>query len=113
HKVRGLRWPVVNGKETQWRFNTKFDYYAKKAAPNSDFAFYGDFNKMLTNGDLIAPKDEKEHSIKNKAKIFFRPFMKAPERPSKEYPFWLATGRVLEHWHSGTMTMRVPELYRA
>ncbi|EDO7048711.1 periplasmic nitrate reductase subunit alpha, partial [Campylobacter coli] len=82
-------------------------------APNSDFAFYGDFNKMLTNGDLIAPKDEKEHSIKNKAKIFFRPFMKAPERPSKEYPFWLATGRVLEHWHSGTMTMRVPELYRA
>ncbi|MDN2911374.1 periplasmic nitrate reductase subunit alpha, partial [Campylobacter jejuni] len=36
-----------------------------------------------------------------------------PERPSKEYPFWLATGRVLEHWHIGTMTMRVPELYRA
>ena len=33
--------------------------------------------------------------------------------PSKEYPFWLSTGRVLEHWHSGTMTMRVPELYRA
>lgn len=26
---------------------------------------------------------------------------------------WLCTGRVLEHWHSGTMTMRVPELYRA
>lgn len=23
HQVRGLRWPVVNGKETQWRFNTK------------------------------------------------------------------------------------------
>ena len=23
------------------------------------------------------------------------------------------TGRVLEHWHSGSMTMRVPELYRA
>lgn len=113
HQVRGLRWPVVNGKETQWRFNTKFDYYAKKAVPNSDFAFYGEFNKMLTNGDLVAPKDEKEHNIKNKAKIFFRPFMKASERPSEEYPFWLATGRVLEHWHSGTMTMRVPELYRA
>ncbi len=42
-----------------------------KSGSNSDFAFYGDFNKMLTNGDLIAPKDEKEHSIKNKAKIFF------------------------------------------
>ena len=23
------------------------------------------------------------------------------------------TGRVLEHWHSGTMTRRVPELYRS
>ena len=28
-------------------------------------------------------------------------------------PFWLVTGRVLEHWHSGSMTRRVPELYRA
>jgi nitrate reductase NapA len=26
---------------------------------------------------------------------------------------WLCTGRVLEHWHSGSMTQRVPELYRA
>lgn len=39
--------------------------------------------------------------------------MDPPEMPSSEYPLWLCTGRVLEHWHSGTMTMRVPELYRA
>ena len=26
---------------------------------------------------------------------------------------WLCTGRVLEHWHSASMTRRVPELYRA
>ena len=32
HKVRGLKWPVVDGKETQWRFNTKYDPYAKKQA---------------------------------------------------------------------------------
>ena len=25
----------------------------------------------------------------------------------------LCTGRVLEHWHTGTMTRRVPELHRA
>jgi nitrate reductase NapA len=30
HKVRGLKWPVVDGKETQWRFNTQYDPYAKK-----------------------------------------------------------------------------------
>lgn len=113
HKVRGLRWPVVDGKETQWRFNTKYDVYAKKANPNSDFAFYGDFDKTIKSGDLTKPTSEEATTITNKAKIFFRPFMKAPERPSKEYPFWLCTGRVLEHWHSGTMTMRVPELFRA
>jgi nitrate reductase NapA len=33
--------------------------------------------------------------------------------PDGEYPFWLVTGRVLEHWHSGSMTQRVPELYKA
>lgn len=113
HKNRGLRWPVVNGKETKWRFNTKYDPYAKKAAPNSDYAFYGEADKALQRGDLQGPTTEEKFPLKNKAKIFFRPFMKAPERPDEHYPFWLATGRVLEHWHSGTMTMRVPELYRA
>lgn len=113
HKVRGLKWPVVNGKETQWRFNTKYDYYAKKANPNSDFAFYGTLAKSLKKGDLLGVKDEKATSIKNKAKIFARPYMDPPEMPDAEYPVWLSTGRVLEHWHSGTMTMRVPELYRA
>lgn len=112
HRVRGLRWPVVDGKETQWRFNAKYDYYARKAN-NGDFAFYGEFAKELPRGDLISPKTDKKYSLKNKAKIFFRPYMDPPEMPNKEYPFWLSTGRVLEHWHSGTMTMRVPELYRA
>jgi nitrate reductase NapA len=37
----------------------------------------------------------------------------AAEEPDKEFPYWLCTGRVLEHWHSGSMTRRVPELYRA
>lgn len=113
HRLRGLKWPVVNGKETQWRFNTQYDYYAKKAAPNSDFAFYGSSDKTLQKGDLLKPNTQEKFPLTNKAKIFFRPFMKAPERPDSNYPFWLCTGRVLEHWHSGTMTMRVPELYRA
>lgn len=113
HRLRGLKWPVVNGKETQWRFNTQYDYYAKKAAPNSDFAFYGSSDKALQKGDLLKPNTQEKFPLTNKAKIFFRPFMKAPERPDSNYPFWLCTGRVLEHWHSGTMTMRVPELYRA
>ena len=114
HKVRGLKWPVVDGKETQWRFNTKYDPYAKKyGKAGTDFAFYGTLAKALAQGDLKGIKDKKKVSLKNKAKIFARPYMDAPEMPDERYPVWLSTGRVLEHWHSGTMTMRVPELYRA
>lgn len=110
HKVRGLRWPVVDGKETQWRFNSKYDFYAKKEG--SEFAFYGNKGKDIISGNLKAPSTKKV-SINNKAKIFLRPYMDPCEMPDKDYPLWLCTGRVLEHWHSGTMTMRVPELYRA
>jgi len=45
--------------------------------------------------------------------IFALPYQPPAEVPDKEYDLWLATGRVLEHWHSGTMTRRVPELYKA
>jgi nitrate reductase NapA len=113
HRVRGLKWPVVDGKETQWRFNTKYDPYAKKANPDSDFAFYGPLAKALAQGDLTGIKDKTKKGLKNKAKIFARPYMDPPEMPDSKFDTWMCTGRVLEHWHSGTMTMRVPELYRA
>jgi nitrate reductase NapA len=41
------------------------------------------------------------------------PYEPPAETPDAKYPYWLVTGRVLEHWHSGSMTRRVPELYRA
>ena len=48
-----------------------------------------------------------------RANIIFAPFEPAAESPDEEFDLWLCTGRVLEHWHTGTMTRRVPELYRA
>jgi nitrate reductase NapA len=113
HKVRGLKWPVVDGKETQWRFNAKYDPYARKAG-TGDFAFYGPFLKKRPQGNLNGiDKKLGKKALPNKAKIFARPYMDPPEMPDNNYPIWLCTGRVLEHWHSGTMTMRVPELFRA
>ena len=113
HKVRGLKWPVVDGKETQWRFNAKYDPYARKAN-TGDFAFYGPFLKKRPQGNLNGiDKKLGKKALPNKAKIFARPYMDPPEMPDSNYPLWLCTGRVLEHWHSGTMTMRVPELFRA
>jgi nitrate reductase NapA len=115
HKVRGLKWPVVDGKETQWRFNAQYDPYAAKATKESgnSHAFYGTLAKALPYGDLRGITKEEKTGLANKAKIFARPYMDPPEMPDTAYPVWLSTGRVLEHWHSGTMTMRVPELYRA
>ncbi len=90
HNTRGLRWPVVNGQETRWRYREGSDPYVKAG---TGFQFYG--------------------NVDSRAYIFALPYEPPAEAPDKEYPFWLSTGRVLEHWHSGSMTRRVPELYRA
>ncbi|MRI32410.1 periplasmic nitrate reductase subunit alpha [Endozoicomonas sp. OPT23] len=90
HEARGLRWPVVDGKETLWRFREGYDPYVKSG---EEVSFYG-------------KKD-------GKAWIFALPYEPPAESPDEEYDLWLSTGRVLEHWHTGTMTRRVPELYRA
>jgi nitrate reductase NapA len=112
HRVRGLKWPVVDGRETHWRFNAEYDPYAR-AAGTGKFAFYGKALKAIPQGDLKGPKGKTKLKLPNKAKIFLRHYSEPAEVPSPDYPLWLCTGRVLEHWHSGTMTMRVPELYRA
>jgi nitrate reductase NapA len=84
----GVLWPYVNGKSTRWRFNSALD----PACTNGKaFHFYGN-------------KD-------GKANLWLRPYQKPAESPDTEYPFWLNTGRVLEHWHSGSMTRRIPALH--
>ena len=39
-------------------------------------------------------------------------FREAAELPDKEYPFVLTTGRIMFHWHTGTMTRRSEKLER-
>ena len=39
-----------------------------------------------------------------RAKFFPMEYVPTVEMPNDEYPFILTTGRVLEHWHGGTMT---------
>jgi nitrate reductase (cytochrome) len=87
----GIMWPYVDGRETRWRYNTEHDPAADPA--RGRFDFYG-------NPD-------------HRAWIWLRPYEPPPEWPDEEYPFWLNTGRVLEHWHTGSMTRRIPTLHRA
>ncbi len=96
-KARGLRWPVVEQpdgtwRETRWRFAEFDDGYVAKG---KEIQFY-----HSTSHD-------------DRAQIWFHPYEPPPEVPDAEYPFWLCTGRVVEHWHTGTMTMRIPPLARA
>jgi nitrate reductase (cytochrome) len=90
HQTRGLRWPVVDGKETLWRYREGYDPYVKAG---EGVSFYGNADK--------------------RAVIWALPYEPPAESPDDEYDLWLCTGRVLEHWHSGSMTMRVPELYKS
>lgn len=90
HQNRGLRWPVVDGKETRWRYREGLDPFVKQG---KGVEFYGQPD--------------------GRAKIIAVPYEPPAEMPDREYDIWLVTGRVLEHWHSGSMTMRVPELYKA
>jgi nitrate reductase (cytochrome) len=87
----GILWPYVDGQEVKWRYNTKHD-------PAAD-PQYGDF-------DFYGKPD-------HRAWIWLRPYEPPPEVPDQEYPFWLNTGRVVEHWHSGSMTRRIPTLHAA
>jgi nitrate reductase NapA len=89
-KYPGLQWPYVDGKETKWRYNEQYDPAVEKGR---GIQFYG--------------------KPDGKAVIYARPYEPAAEEPDEEYPFWLCTGRVLEHWHSGSMTRRIPVLHKA
>ena len=96
-KARGMRWPVVetaNGEfqETRWRFVEGHDTYV---GAGKGFDFYHSPTKD------------------GRAQVWFRPHEPPAELPGDDLPFMLTTGRVLEHWHTGTMTMRIPQLRRA
>lgn len=91
-RARGRRWPVVNGRETARRYVEGEDPYVPKG---TGIKFY------------------KNKQDDGRAVVWARPYEPPPEIPDQEYPFWLCTGRVLEHWHTGTLTRRVPELLRA
>jgi nitrate reductase NapA len=48
-----------------------------------------------------------------KAVVWLRPHQPPAEVPDAEYPYYFTTGRVIEHWHTGTMTRNCKELRHA
>ena len=70
---------------------------AGKLYPNPD-PEHSDGTVVLF-GESFATDDGKAHLVPAE-------WMPAKELPSEEYPFVLNTGRLLEHWHTGSMTRR-------
>jgi len=91
-QTRGMLWPVVNGVETRYRYAAGHDPYVTKPR---GVQFY------------------KAKGYGERAAVWLRPWQPPAESPDDQYPFWLCTGRVLEHWHTGSMTRRVQQLYQA
>ena len=98
-KAHGIQWPCPTEDHpgTVRRYTAKHgDVLVKKFDPQAaDVSFYG------------AKADG------NRATVWLRPHKGAAEPPDAEYPYALTTGRQIEHWHTGTMTLNVPELKRS
>jgi nitrate reductase NapA len=100
-RERGVRWPAptVDHPGTSRR-------YVKGDDPCLDAGPYAD-NRMQ-------PGELKFYGAQDfRAVIWLRPVQGPAEPTDAEYPFVLSTGRVLEHWHTGTMTRKADELRRA
>ena len=102
----GMTWPVreVNGKwlPTKWRFA----YGPQEEGYDQiGIEMYGDRG--------LADDVSFYKSAGHKPSVVFRPWEPPAEVPDAEYPFVFCTGRLLEHWHTGSMTRRVPALNNA
>lgn len=92
-------------------------------APTEEFALTGGTVKKFVKGmDPMAETESKNdlpyqfygpaHEDR-KLWIWLRAQADPSEIPDAEYPFYLSTGRIIDHWHTMSMTGRVPELLRA
>jgi anaerobic selenocysteine-containing dehydrogenase len=93
----GIPWPstpanVLGGKRlyTNGLFNTNWEHAQYGKTPDAPW---------------IDPDGQ------SRAYLWAVDYQAPPEVPDSSYPFWLNTGRVIEHFHSRTKTKRVAQLH--
>ena len=98
---RGIRWPCPSEDHpgTARRF-------VKGEDPLLDAGPYADDSLEEGEVSFYARPDKR-------AVVWLRPAKPPAEPADEEYPYVLSTGRVLEHWHTATMTMQADALRRA
>lgn len=67
-------------------------------------------NDINPNGAPRLYTDGKFPYADGRAKLLALPFIDNNERPDEQFPYWLNTGRVVEHWHTRTKTGKIGNL---
>jgi len=132
-RVRKAVEPPGEAKEDTWiisEISKRMGHTLPAATPE---AIIGEINSLtpsyggityarLEQAGLVWPCPDKNHAgtpvlhrgkfSRGKGQFFSIPFKPPIESADSEYPFILSTGRVLEHYHTGTMTRRGTALNR-
>jgi formate dehydrogenase alpha subunit len=95
----------------KWDYSSPEEVLREMASVNSDYA--GITYERIDKVGLIYPVPDLNHPgtptlfrtpSARRSKFIPLDYVHIMEEPDDEYPFILTTGRVLEHWHGGTMT---------
>ncbi|MEJ5224451.1 MAG: formate dehydrogenase subunit alpha [Anaerolineales bacterium] len=104
-----------------WDYVHPAEVLREMASVNADYA--GVTYERIEHVGLIYPVPDETHPgtpdlfletfPRGRGKFFPLDYVPVDEQPDDEFPFILTTGRVLEHWHGGSMTRHsdLNELY--
>ncbi|MBF0406879.1 MAG: formate dehydrogenase subunit alpha [Candidatus Riflebacteria bacterium] len=105
---------LANKMGHNWKYNSAEDIFNELAKCTPSYAGM-DYRRLAGNG-LHWPCPTKEHPgtpvlhigkfTRGKGAMFPIPFKNPAEIPDNDYPVYLTTGRVLQHFHTGTMTRK-------
>ncbi|HLO32479.1 MAG TPA: formate dehydrogenase subunit alpha [Anaerolineales bacterium] len=97
---------------TKWTYSGPEEVLREMASVNEDYA--GITYQRIDKVGLQYPVPDMNHPgtptlfkdsfPRGRGKFIPLDYVPVKEEPDDEYPFILTTGRVLEHWHGGTMT---------
>ena len=95
-----------------WKYSEPYEIFREMASVNSDYA--GVTYERIDHVGLIYPVPDMTHPgtptlftesfPRGRGKFHILDYVPVMEAVDDEYPFILTTGRVLEHWHGGSMT---------
>lgn len=96
---RGIQWPYSEqDHKNQYSKEQAVELHGKDLPTDHKQVRKGN-QRLFTDGVFQFPD--------GRAKILSLPFNDNNERPSEEYPFWLNSGRLVEHFHTRTKTGKV------